>query len=79
MIFNSARGKDAAINTLIKRYNDKLKIPVIFTTLPEPRGSRFKTMENRTFSQRVSDETLDSRDGFMRVLNRDPLGGAFAE
>jgi len=25
-------------------------------------------MENWTFSQRVSDETLGSRDGFMRVL-----------
>ncbi|MBT4644269.1 MAG: hypothetical protein HOC09_36170 [Deltaproteobacteria bacterium] len=36
-------------------------------------------MENRTFSERVSDETLGSRDGFMRVLNHDPLGGAYAE
>ena len=27
------------------------------------------------FRQRVSDETLGSRDGFMRVLNRDPLDG----
>jgi hypothetical protein len=30
-------------------------------------------MENRTFSQRVSDETLGSGDGFMRVLNHDTL------
>jgi len=36
-------------------------------------------MENRTFSQRVSDETLGSRDGFMCVLNHNPLGGADAE
>jgi len=36
-------------------------------------------MENRTFSQRVSDETLGSTDGFMRVLNYDPLGGAQAD
>ena len=31
------------------------------------------------FRQRVSDETLGSRDGFKRVLNHDPLDGGHAE
>jgi|APSaa5957512622_1039677.scaffolds.fasta_scaffold00404_11 hypothetical protein len=34
-----------------------------------------KRCKTGRFRQRVSDETLGSMDGFMRVLNHDPLSG----
>ena len=40
--------------------------------MPELRVLSYKTMENRMFSN-------SSRDGFMRVWNHNPLGGAGAE
>jgi len=33
----------------------------------------------RRFHQRVSDETLGSRDGFMRVLNHESFGESYVE
>ena len=38
-----------------------------------------KRWKTGRFRQRVSDETLGSRDGFMCVLNHNPLGGADTE